>query len=125
MSDVSSSPKCPHCGFTVFTNRYPKCEGCGQQLPSSMVLSKQEFEALMEKERIQAFEAKQAAQRKAALKPDGAEPNIHSGISIDFGGSGSGVGGGELMAAEGRRVQKRCPTFPSSGLPTAAAEVRR
>lgn len=50
-----------------------------------MVLSKNDLDALLEKERIEAFEAKQSAQCRAALKPEGAEPNIYFGISLDSG----------------------------------------
>jgi hypothetical protein len=54
MTLQSSSPKCPHCEFTVFNNRYPKCEKCGIQLPESMVLTKEELNAVLTRERAEA-----------------------------------------------------------------------
>jgi tRNA(Ile2) C34 agmatinyltransferase TiaS len=54
MTYVSNPPKCPHCGFTVFTNRYPKCEKCGVQLPADMVLSKEELDAVLTRETAEA-----------------------------------------------------------------------
>jgi len=45
------TPRCPYCGFTVFNPRYPKCEKCGEQLPESMVLSKEALTAVLEQER--------------------------------------------------------------------------
>ena len=41
---------CPACGFQVFNRRYPRCEGCGSDLPASLVFSDQERRALLERE---------------------------------------------------------------------------
>ena len=51
MSAESRTPSCPYCGFTVFNPRYPKCEKCGEQLPESVVHSKEAVAALLEQER--------------------------------------------------------------------------
>ena len=70
-------PKCPYCGFGVFTNRYPRCERCERQLPSDMVLSPAELEkvfALEREERQAALEMtrrKEMATRESGL---GTEP---------------------------------------------------
>ncbi len=53
MTSEPRTPRCPYCGFTVFNSRYPKCEKCGEQLPSNMVLSKEELAAVLEQERRQ------------------------------------------------------------------------
>ena len=89
MPDVNATPKCPHCGFTVFTNRYPKCEKCGQLLPAGMVLSMQDLDAVLEKERKEALEVEQAKQRKAASVSGGVDLGIYPGVGMDLGGGGS------------------------------------
>jgi len=47
------TPRCPQCGFTVFTRRYPDCERCGVPLPAGMVLTRDELEALWARERAE------------------------------------------------------------------------
>src|SRR4051812_37903239 len=41
---------CPVCGFQVFNRRYPKCERCNTELPTSLVYSTAERRALLRKE---------------------------------------------------------------------------
>ena len=40
------APRCPECGFQVFTRRYPKCESCGATLPETIVYTAVERHAL-------------------------------------------------------------------------------
>lgn len=89
MPNPATTPRCPHCGFSVFNNRYPKCEKCGVQLPSSLVLSREELRAFLADESQEAIQAAKAAQRKQALRPDTNDVGLYSDISIDFGSSGS------------------------------------
>ncbi len=44
---------CPACGFRVFNRRYPKCERCRTALPTSLLLSEQERQALLKGEEQQ------------------------------------------------------------------------
>ena len=94
MPHVSATPKCPHCGFTVFANRYPKCEKCGHPLPVGLVLSKQDRDAVMEKERLEALELEQAKRRNAKCRSGGVDSGFYPGIGVDFGGGGSDTDGG-------------------------------
>ena len=32
MPNIQQPPKCPHCGFTIFSTKYVRCERCGQPL---------------------------------------------------------------------------------------------
>jgi hypothetical protein len=61
--------KCPDCGFTVLTDRYPKCERCDRQLPVGMVMSKSELEGVFARERQAREDAAQKAYRKELDKP--------------------------------------------------------
>lgn len=88
MSEVSATPKCPSCGFTVFTNRYPKCEKCGQALPTELVLSKSELDAVLEKERVEELAVREAKQRRQPLGHEGFVANVFPDFS-----AGVGVGG--------------------------------
>ena len=38
---------CPRCGFRVYNRRYPKCERCGSALPTALLLSQPEREAIL------------------------------------------------------------------------------
>ena len=69
MPDRSSTPRCPYCGFTVFTNRYPKCERCNRQLPSDMVLSKVELDAVLAREREEREQRARSERRKQTPGP--------------------------------------------------------
>jgi hypothetical protein len=64
MSETPRPPKCPHCGFTVLTNRYPRCERCERELPSNLVLTKVELESVFARERVARERASQEAYRK-------------------------------------------------------------
>lgn len=77
--------KCPHCGFTVLTNRYPKCERCDRQLPKDIVLSEAELEAVFARERDERADAAQKAYRKEMDKPKigiGGAPSVLSLLSL-------------------------------------------
>lgn len=52
--DNGSRPRCPHCGFTVFTRLYPACEGCGRKLPVGLAFSDQERQREIERLRSDA-----------------------------------------------------------------------
>jgi len=41
---------CPRCGFRIYNRRYPKCERCGVALPTPLVFSEQDRQALIEAE---------------------------------------------------------------------------
>jgi hypothetical protein len=47
-------PRCPHCGFVVFTRLNPCCDKCGMPLPAAMVCDAQEREAYVRQLRIDA-----------------------------------------------------------------------
>jgi len=94
MSDQPSTPRCPYCGFTIFTNRYPKCERCDRQLPSDMVLSRVKLEALLAREREERERRAQSQRRKEGSGPilgsyplqSGVDQNLVDGL-LDLGSS--------------------------------------
>ena len=68
------APRCPACGFTVFNRLYPKCEGCGAELPEAMRHGAAERAALLndaeparEREIAREREAAKAAAEQSAL----------------------------------------------------------
>jgi hypothetical protein len=84
MPNPASPAKCPHCGFVVLTNRYPKCERCDRLLPKDMVLSQAELEAVFARERLEREEAGRKAHRKEMDKPMvGIGGESRSGPSLD------------------------------------------
>lgn len=75
--------KCPHCGFAVLTNRYPKCERCDRQLPKDMVLSEAELAALFARERDErAQAARQARRSEWTGRGIGIGTDAPSGLSV-------------------------------------------
>ena len=50
MSPQASALRCPHCTFTIYNRRYPKCEHCGGQLPSALLLHHPEKRRIQENE---------------------------------------------------------------------------
>ena len=61
----------------VYNHRYPKCESCGTELPTSIVYTGAELAALHERERIEEAER---ARRKS--QPDG---SLTDASDFDFG----------------------------------------
>ncbi len=41
----ASRYQCPACGFLIHNRGYPKCERCGGELPSHLLLSKEDRDA--------------------------------------------------------------------------------
>ncbi|HEY4079798.1 MAG TPA: hypothetical protein VGM81_03810 [Burkholderiaceae bacterium] len=41
---------CPHCTFTIYNRRYPKCEHCGGALPAELRLHHPERRRIQENE---------------------------------------------------------------------------
>ena len=106
MPTEQSAPKCPHCGFTVYNKRYPKCERCGNELPSDMVISRKELKETLEREGIEIIESMLATQRKKALERSTVRrkksPQKTWGGAVDYDltggdrdGGGEGDGGGD------------------------------
>ena len=58
--------KCPTCGKQVFNRRYPRCEFCGDSLPTSIVYSPEERTELLEADRVASDEAWRERQIKEA-----------------------------------------------------------
>lgn len=63
--ETREPPRCHKCGFTVFSRRYPKCESCGTELPSELLYSDAEREALRKSEAAQ-LEHEMERQREAS-----------------------------------------------------------
>lgn len=85
MTEQPTPPKCPHCGFFVFTRRYPKCEKCGQPLPVGMVLSKEDLDQLLARER---------AENEALHRQNMERDSRRSDTWFDFGNYYVDLGGG-------------------------------
>ena len=82
MLDRASTPRCPYCGFTVFTNRYPKCERCHRQLPSD--LSKAELDAVLARERDERAQRARSTRQKEDAGSTVASYPLQSNIGQDF-----------------------------------------
>ena len=85
------SPVCPACGFRVFNRRYPKCESCGNWLPTPLALSASESAVLQEKEKLEEMESRL---KKSQSSGDSGSGGV-SGWAGDAGSSGDGGCGGD------------------------------
>lgn len=63
--ETKEPPRCPNCSFIVFNRRYPKCESCGAELPTTLLYSEAEREALLKSESAQ-LEHEMERQREAS-----------------------------------------------------------
>jgi hypothetical protein len=71
---------CPSCGFRVFNRRYSKCERCGKDLPSEMLLTSAQINKLD----TDAESSRRAQQSRAAADsmPYAAAPVINALTSV-------------------------------------------
>jgi hypothetical protein len=44
--EAQQPPRCPRCSFIVFNRRHPKCESCDAELPSELLYSEAELQAI-------------------------------------------------------------------------------
>lgn len=58
------------------------------------MLSNQDLDAVLEKERIEALELEQTTRRNAKRSSGGVDSGFYPGIGVDFGGGGSDAVGG-------------------------------
>jgi threonine synthase len=59
---MNSPFRCPACGFTVFNRRVPRCEKCGEALPSDLRYSERDL-ALIAAEEARVARVREALQR--------------------------------------------------------------
>jgi len=145
---------CSRCGFRIYNRRYPKCEHCGFALPTSLLLSQPEREALVKRGEEQLnLELERARARRRRTTPQarpgqsipgapgaGADWDSASSSSDIFtsggggvfdGGGASGSFAGDSGSSSGRRYLKcnhdppRRLTLPSSGRPPARCACLR
>src|SRR5438128_6150580 len=72
---------CPRCKFRVFNRRHPNCERCGSALPSALLLSQQERQALLTREQEQLDSGLQRAKERRS-RVAAAVPTWHPPLSL-------------------------------------------
>jgi hypothetical protein len=89
-----ANPTCPQCGFRIFNRRYPRCEGCGANLPDSLIYSDAEIAAMQAQERQAALERRRKTAKAVSASAETDIADITLSIIDIAGGFGGGTGGG-------------------------------
>lgn len=81
--------RCPACGFQIFNRRVTKCEGCGCELPSELLFSRDEVTKLDAQYELGRKE-REAITRRARSHDLGGSSGIGSSGDFDSDGGGNG-----------------------------------